>query len=81
MVLLEMNTWDKITKSTETPVTFFTNWVDYTELPTIYGSGIILPTLDPRNKVILFTNGVDLWLNHMSCPYEGGYSLGTWRTI
>ncbi len=36
-------------------VTFFTNWTDTTNFPVQYGSGIVLPAKDSRNRYIIYT--------------------------
>ncbi len=33
--------WDNIEKNTYLPTTFFTNWTNETELPALYGSGVL----------------------------------------
>lgn len=57
-------------------VTFFTNWTDLTNFPKIYGSGVIIPSVDSRNNFILYitTNGT----------YSGIYKSGdgiTWNKL
>ena len=35
-------------------ITFFTNWTDSTNFPSIYGSGVIIPAHDHQQKSILY---------------------------
>lgn len=53
-------------------VKFFTNWKDTTNFPACYGSGIVIPGLDVRNKFILFIAISGVW---------GGYCDNTKNTI
>ena len=39
----------------QSKVTFFTNWTDNTNFPQIYGSGVLIPCLDPSEKLIFYT--------------------------
>lgn len=39
-------------------VTFFTNWVDYTDFPLRYGSGILMPTVGENIKTVLYIGGL-----------------------
>lgn len=45
-------------------VTFFTNWTDKTNFPVQYGSGIVLPAEDSRNRYIIYTASSGLYYGY-----------------
>ena len=61
----------------EQKVTWFTNWTDNINFPILYGSGVIIPGEDPRQKAILYTgpNG-EIYTN----IYKNGV-WGTWKQL
>lgn len=57
-------------------ITFFTNWTDLTNFPKIYGSGVIIPSVDSRNNFILYIS--------VHGTYSGIYKIGvgmTWNKL
>ena len=42
-------------------VTFFTNWSDSTNFPSLYGSGIVIPALDSTNRYIYYSSGTEMY--------------------
>lgn len=57
-------------------VIFFTNWKDKTNFPEKFGSGIMLPGLDDKNKfIIYFVNG-----SIYHCAYKLGTDI-TWTKL
>lgn len=79
--------WDNIAKSTSLPLTFFTNWSNTTELPVLYGSGVIIPGLDGTVKFIIYvgsTGGAtanrNMWLGYMKFSDITTYTI-TWRKL
>lgn len=79
--------WSSIVKSQELPLTFYTNWDNKGEIPTKYGSGIIIPGLDAAYKFILHigNDGGDAknyYVGILYIPYDSNepYRL-TWEKI
>ena len=57
-------------------ITFFTNWTDSTNFPSIYGSGVIIPAHDHKQKSILYIGAYG--------TYSGIYKKGvgmTWNQL
>ncbi len=79
--------WDNIEKNTYLPTTFFTNWTNETELPALYGSGVIIPGLDGTVKFILYVGSTGgaaakrfTWLGYMKFSDVTVYTI-TWRKL
>lgn len=58
-------------------ISFFTNWQDEDNFPTVYGSGVIFPALDERNKYILYITDSDTYLG----KYSADTKITFWKKV
>lgn len=85
--ILRETKWDNIEKNAALITTFFTNWTNETEFPEVYGSGILVPTLDGSIKYIIYTGSLGaassirkMWLGYMKFTTPTEYTI-TWRKL
>lgn len=76
---LSSTEWGSIEKTADLPVTFFTAWGAYDELPWQYGSGVIVPGLDLHVKFIHYiaawNNSTRKWLGIMRFTDDTTYNI------
>lgn len=61
-----------------TTVTFYTNWDDTTNFPSVYGSGMLIPCLDGSMKILTFQNHDGSWVKTIR---PAGGTLTEWKSI
>jgi hypothetical protein len=60
-------------------VTFFTNWSDSTNFPSLYGSGIVLTALDSTNRYVYYSSGKETYYAYAKNA-NGTWTL-TWKKL
>lgn len=77
---MKYSQWEDIVKSYSTALTFFTNWHANEDLPSNFGSGLIIPGLDSKIKFILYLTETRLFFCRMVISGDT-YTMGTWNEV
>ncbi len=77
--------WENIEKVSSLKTTFFTNWNNHSDLPINFGSGVIIPALDPSVKFIFYivtesSKVRNTWIGVMKFSDETTYTIA-WRKL